>query len=206
MKLFCLPIVLCLALPLSGQAAPSSGTPLNLHYALLNDTSGKTLWPKGMEQQVNLAGRFLEQVVRPGTDVGSLVNFGEKSYLDVQNSTEPAVLKAKLIHEGHGGTRAFDAVVAAANWLDKYRIPDSRKAIFLFSDGDDNGSEWSLQRVITSVQAVHVPVFAIAPAVVEHQKQGKDLRQLASATGGRVYFVSKADTYDFAALKRELGR
>lgn len=30
--------------------------------------------------------------------------------------------------------------------------------------------------------------------------------KLASATGGHVYFISKADTYDFAALKRDLGR
>ena len=206
MKFFCLPILLCFALPHSSQGVPSSAPAPNLHYALLNDISGKTLWPKGTEQQVNLATQFLEQVVRPGTDVGSLVNFGEKSYLDVQNSNEPVVLKAKLIHEGHGGTRAWDAVVAAANWLDKYQFPDSRKAIFLFSDGDDNGSQWPLQKVITSVQAVHVPVFVIAPAVVEHKKQGKDLRQLASETGGHVYFVSKTNTCDFKALKQDLGR
>ena len=206
MKFFVLPIVLCLALPLSSQTVPSSGTPLNLQYALLNDTSGKTLWPKGMEQQVNLASQFLEQVVRPGTDIGSLVNFGENFYLDVQNSTKPADIKAKLIREGRGGTRAFDAVVAAANWLDKYQVRDSRKAIFLFSDGDDNASRWPLAKTITSVQAVHIPIFVIAPAVVEHKKQGKDLGKLASATGGHVYFVSKTDTYDFAVLKHDLGR
>src|SRR5215470_4771823 len=44
MKIFDLAIILCLGLPLSGQQVPPSGTPLNLHYALLNDTSGKTLW------------------------------------------------------------------------------------------------------------------------------------------------------------------
>jgi hypothetical protein len=159
-----------------------------------------------MEQQVNLASQFLEQVVRPGTDIGSLVNFGENFYLDVQNSTKPADIKAKLIREGRGGTRTFDAVVAAANWLDKYQFRDSRKAIFLFSDGDDNASKWPFQKTITSVQAVHIPIFVIAPAVVEHTKQGKDLGKLASATGGHVYFVSKADTYDFAALKHDLGR
>jgi len=206
MKVSYLPIVLCLALPLSSQAVPSAGTPLNLHYALLNDTSGKTLWPKGMEQQVNLESQFLEQVVRSGTDIGSLVNFGENFYLDVQNSTKPADIKAKLIREGRGGTSTFDAVVAAANWLDKYQFRDSRKAIFLFSDGDDNASKWPLQKTITSVQAVHIPIFVIAPAVVEHKKQGKDLGKLASATGGHVYFVSKADSYDFAALKHDLGR
>ncbi|HZQ93847.1 MAG TPA: vWA domain-containing protein [Candidatus Sulfotelmatobacter sp.] len=206
MKFFCLPIMLCVALPLSSQGVPSSGPPLNLHYALLNDTSGKTLWPRGMEQQVYLASQFLEQVVRPGTDIGSLVNFGEKFYLDVQNSTKPADIKAKLIREGHSGTSVFDAVVAAANWLDKYQFRDSRKAIFLFSDGDDNASRWPLVKTIASVQAVHIPVFVIAPAVVEHKKQGKDLGKLATATGGHVYFVSKTETYNFAALKHDLGR
>jgi hypothetical protein len=206
MKLFCLPILLCLALPLSSQTVPPSETPLNLHYALINDASGKTLWPKGTEQQVNLASQFLDQVVRPGTDIGSLVNFGENFYLDVENSTKPDDIKTKLIREGHGGTRAFDALVAAANWLEKDQFPNSRKAIFLFSDGDDNASQWGLQKTITSVQAVHIPVFVIAPAAVEHKRQGNDMAKLASATGGHVYFVSKADTYDFTALKRDLGR
>jgi len=206
MKFICLPILLCLALPLSGQTVPTSETPLNLHYALLNDTSGKTLWPKGTEQQVTLASQFLDQVVRPDTDIGSLVNFSEDFYLDVQNSTKPAEIKTKLIREGHGGTRTFDALVAAANWLEKDQFPDSRKAIFLFSDGDDNASQWGLQKTITSVQAVHIPVFVIAPAAVEHKRQGNDMVKLASATGGHVYFVPKADTYDFAALKHDLGR
>src|SRR5215468_8614120 len=115
MKFFCAAILLCFAVPLFSQAAPPSEAHPHLHYALLNDTSGKTLWPKGMEQQVSLECQFLEQVVRPGTDIGTLVNFSEGFYLDVQNSTEPADLKARLIHEGHGGTRTFDAVVAAAN-------------------------------------------------------------------------------------------
>ena len=168
--------------------------------------SGKTLWPRGIEQQVSLESQFLEQVVRPGTDIGSLVNFADNFYIDVQNSTKPADLKFKLIRQEHGGTRAFDALVATANWLDKYQFPDSRKAIFLFSDGDDNASQLSLQKAITSVQAVHIPVFVIAPTAVEHKKQGKDLGKLASETGGHVYFVPKANTYDFTTLKHDLGR
>jgi hypothetical protein len=154
---------------------------------------------------VNLAKQFLKQVVKSGSDVGSLVNFGEDFFLDVQNSTNPDVIANKLIHEGRGGTKAFDAVVAAANWLDKYQFPDTRKAIFLFSDGDDNASLTSLQKAITAVQVVHVPVFVIAPSAVERKRQGKDMDKLANATGGHVYFVPKTDSFDFAALKRDLG-
>jgi hypothetical protein len=206
MKLPFLLILLCLALPLSSQAAPPPDAPPNLYYVLLNDTSGKTLWPKGTEQQASLASQFLEQVVRPGMDIGSLVNFDGDFFLDMQDSKKPADIKAKLIREGHGPTRTFDAVASAADWLDKHQFPDSRKAIFLFSDGDDNASQWGLQQTITSIQASHIPIFVIAPTGIEHKKQGRDMVKLARATGGHVYFVPTADTYDFAALKHDLGR
>lgn len=204
---FCrLVFIICLVLPCFGQQSTPSEMPPNLHYALLNDASGTTLWPKGTDQQVDLEIQFLAQVVRPGTDVGSLVNFNDNLFLDVQNSTKPTDLKAKLVREGRGSTKAFDALVATANWLDKYQFPDSRKAIFLFCDGDDNASNLSLQKTITSIQAVHIPVYVISPATVEHKKPGKEMQKLASATGGHAYFVSDPSTFDFAALKHELGR
>jgi hypothetical protein len=91
-----------------------------------------------------------------------------------------------------------------AGWI--VSVPDTRKAIFLFSDGDDNASLTSLQGIIVAVQAVHIPVFVIAPSSVEHKRQGKDLDKIASATGGHVYFAPKTDSFNFAARKRDLGR
>ena len=194
-------------LPLFGKQTLPSATSERLQYALLNDTSGRSLWPNGIAQQVNLEDQFLTEVVKPGTDVGSLVNFAENYFLDVQNSTDPTSIKAKIIHDQRGGTRVFDAVAAAADYLNSYQLPDSRKAIFLFSDGDDNASMWPLTKVITHVQAVHIPVFVIAPAAVEQKRRGRELNTLATATGGRAYFVpKKAGSFDFVDLKRDLGR
>jgi len=207
MKRATLTTILCLTLPVLGQQMPPSPTSVRLHYALLNDTSGRTLWPNGIRQQVKLEDEFLSEVVKPGTDFGSLVNFADAYYLDVQNSTDPKNIENKIIHDQRGGTGVWDAVVAAARYLDKNQLPDSKRAVFLFSDGDDDASRWPLAKVITQGQAVHIPVFVIAPAAVEHKKQGKDLDKLATATGGHAYFVPrKADSFDFADLKRDLGR
>src|SRR5215475_8978411 len=150
------------------QAGPPSAN--GLHYALLNDTSGKTLWPRGISQQVTLETQFLAEVVKPGSDIGSLVNFSEEFFLDVQNSKDPNAIAAKLIREGRHATKIYDSLVATARWLDKYQFPDTHKAIFLFSDGDDNASFTSLQGAIAAVQAVHIPIFVVAPSTVEHKR------------------------------------
>jgi hypothetical protein len=176
-----------------------------MQYVLLNDTSGRTLWPKGIEQQVSMASEFLRQVVTPGSDLGSLVNFSEEFWLEVENSTDPDELVAKLIHQGRHGTKLYEAVVEAARWLSKQEPSDKRKIIFVFSDGDDDASQISLQDAITTVQSLHTPVVVITPSVVERKKPGKDMKQLANATGGHAYFV-RGYSLDFALLKRDLAR
>jgi hypothetical protein len=72
MKRATLTTILCLALPVFGQQMPPSPTSVRLHYALLNDTSGRTLWSNGIRQQVKLEDGFLSEVIKPGADVGSL--------------------------------------------------------------------------------------------------------------------------------------
>jgi hypothetical protein len=116
-----------------------------LQYMVLNDTSGKTLWPGGIEQQANTAARFLKQVVRPSSDIGTLVNFSEEFSLDVENSTNPDDIVAKLVRRGHYATALYQALVSAAQWLAKQESSDRHKIIFVFSDGDDNASQISVE-------------------------------------------------------------
>lgn len=104
MKRATLTITLCLVLPVFGQQMPSSPTSVRLQYALLNDTSGKNLWPNGIRQQVKLEDEFLTEVIKPGADVGSLVNFAENYFLDVQNSTDPKnILSQAFFIRGEDG-------------------------------------------------------------------------------------------------------
>jgi Mg-chelatase subunit ChlD len=206
MKLSILPIVFCLSMTVYGQqaAAPSPGT--SWQYVLLNDKSGRTLWPGGIEEQANAAAQLLKEVVRPGTDLGSLVNFNEHFPLDVENSTNPDEIPAKLARHGRQGTRLYDALIATADWLAKQESPDKRKLIFVFSDGDDDASQLNLQETIASAQRAQIPIIVIAPSAVEHKRPGKALKRLATRTGGHVYFLHENKSFDFALINRDLGR
>jgi Mg-chelatase subunit ChlD len=206
MKLSILPLVLCLSLGVSGQQAPAASPGTPLQYVLLNDKSGRTLWPGGIEEQANAAAQLLKEVVKHRSDVGSLINFNQEFLMEVENSTDPTEIAAKLARQGRGGTQLFDALILAANWLAKQDSPDKRKVIFVFSDGDDNASQINLQETIVALQRTQIPVFVVAPSVVERKPQGKALKQLAARTGGHVSFLHENESFDFALVSHDLGR
>lgn len=179
-----------------------------LQYVLLNDASGRNQWPNGIKQQTDAADQLLRQVIVAGSDVGSLVNFGQEVYIDVQNENNPQKLAAKLERTGRSGTPMHDAVVSAAKWLAKQSaVADCRKVMFLFGDGEDNTSRSNLDQATEALQRTGIPIFIVAPSSVETKKQGERLRQLASRSGGRVYFLP-LDTrpVGFDSLKRDLAQ
>jgi len=191
----------------------TSITPLGgkrLQYVLLNDASGSTrnVWPNGTKQQTDAEDQFLKQIVVASSDVGTLVNFSDGIYVDVQNENNPEKLAAKLDRKGMGDTKIYDAVVSAVQWLARQAaLPDCRKVIFLFTDGDDNTSRSSLDEATDALQRTGIPIFIVAPSSVERKREGQKLSQLASQSGGRVYFLAR-DTkqvkFDF--LKRDLAQ
>ena len=188
-----------------GQRTADISTAPALQYVLLYDKSGNTLWPGGIKEQANAASQLLKDVVKPGMDVGTLVNFDEDFAIVVENSTQPDELSAKLIRKGSHGTRFWEAVVWAEECLAKQAPSDRKKVIFVFSDGDDDASQTPWEVIYTKLQKLHIPVFIVAPSVVEHKRPGNRIAQMASATAGAAYFVGKGNP-DFARLKRDLGR
>ncbi len=193
------PVAIASVTPLAGK---------HLQYVLLNDQSGSTRWPDGIKQQTEVADQLLKQVVAAGSDIGSLVNFGDDVFIDVQNEKDPLKLAGKLERTGRGGTKLYDAVVSAGKWLAKQPVnPDHRKVMFLFCDGEDNTSKSRLSEAIDTLQRATIPIFIIAPSSVETKKQGEKLRQLSRETGGRVYFLPR-DTkqVEFTLLKQDLSQ
>jgi hypothetical protein len=191
----------------------TSITPLaeqGLQYVLLNDASGRNLWPNGMKQQSDAADQLLKQVIMASSDIGSLVNFSDQAvhrfHIDAQNENDPQKLAAKLERSGSGATGMYDAVVSAAKWLGKQdATPARRKVIFLFCDGGDTASRSSLDDATEALQRTRVPIFIVAPGTTT---DGEKLRRLASSSGGRVYFFSIGDRRQvkFDLLKRDLGQ
>ncbi|HLE32641.1 MAG TPA: OmpA family protein [Bacteroidota bacterium] len=63
-----------------------------------------------------------------------------------------------------------------------------RKAVILFSDGEDNGSETGLDQVRHALASYNIPVYAIDLNSVEN----KILKDLALSSGGEYFFVKRA--------------
>jgi len=198
-------IVFGLTLGAYGQRTADLSAAPTLQYVLLYDKSERTLWPGGIEEQANAASQLLKDVVRSGKDVGTLVNFDEDFSIAVENSNQPDDISAKLTRQGSHGTRFWEAVVWAEEWLAKQEPSGRKKVIFVFSDGDDNASQTPWEDIYAKLQKLHIPVFIVAPSVVEHKKPGKRIAQMVSATAGAAYFVGKGNL-DFARLKHDLGQ
>jgi von Willebrand factor type A domain len=186
-----------LKVELNGQPVTIlSITPLgseHLQYVLLNDQNRHTRWPNGNKQQTELADRFLKQVVVAGTDMGTLINFGEYVFLDVQNDNNPQKLAAKVEPVGNvDRSQLYDALVMATRWLAKQpRNSATRRVLVLFSDGQDNASKSNLRQATEAVQLARIPILIVAPSSVENRKEGETLLQLASDCGGKVYFMPR---------------
>jgi hypothetical protein len=162
----------------------------HLQYILLNDSSKTNQWPGGIKQQTDVVDTFLKEVIVPGSDVGSLVNFNEQTYIDIQDETDPKKLRAKLQRTGSGRTALYDTVLRSTLYLAQQPAdPKKRKVLFLFSDGDDNASEVNIEQLTEACAKAGIPIFIFAPSSVETTTQGGRLRRLASRSGGRVYFL-----------------
>ncbi|MBI4418583.1 MAG: tetratricopeptide repeat protein [Ignavibacteriales bacterium] len=69
-----------------------------------------------------------------------------------------------------------------------------RKAVVLFSDGDDNGSVSGMEKIREMIRATDIPIYAIDLNVSENAA----LKDLATRSGGEYFFVRRAS--DLAPL------
>jgi len=181
-----------------------SGKPLQ--YVLINDQRLHNQWPGGRDQQAHVAKELLKQVVSSGSDIGTLVNYSDAVFLDVQDERDPKKLSSQIRATGIGPARLYEAVVAGTKWLAKQPTTrDGRKVTFLVCDGSDTGSHVGLADAIKALQEASFPIFVVAPSDSEKKKQGQDMRELAEQSGGRAYFLGPSTRYlTFDDLKRDL--
>ncbi len=161
---------------------------LPLAVGLVLDTSGSMQETIGEAKQA--ASDFLAGVVRP-TDRCFAVGFSDRPRLlmgltpDVQ-----AVQLAFRELPAVGNTALHDAMVFALYQLRGVR---GRKAVVLLSDGDDSSSLVSYEDALEFARRSGAAIYAIGLNVGSTQFAIRDkLEKLASETGGRSYFVSKA--------------
>jgi Ca-activated chloride channel family protein len=87
-----------------------------------------------------------------------------------------------------GETALYDATASALAKLKPFR---RRKAVILFTDGEDNRSRLSVEQVIGMARASEASIYAVAQGDESKSKVLKNyLHRLAEESGGRSYFIA----------------
>ena len=200
----------------------SKSTDLPLTLALIVDASGSQDH-FGKEHQKALEV-FLKDVLRPQDRV-FVVGFGNHLRLvsDYTNSPEQVLDAYVQFSKGKGqfpeigpkedrdlGTAFYDSIFYSVT--EKLAKSEGRKAILMFSDGEDNSSSHNMMTTIETAQAENVPIYAIRYTETKHgkltarNKYGISVMdRIAIETGGLHINAEKTDpqTY-FSQIAEEL--
>jgi len=185
--------------------ARSADLPLTL--GLIVDVSGSQ--EHFVKQDQHDLEAFLRDVLT-GRDRAFLLRFGDHLRLGCDFSSSPEALLAGISNKGapelvpderSGGTAFYDAVYYAT--IRKLASAEGpRKAIVLFSDGEDNSSAHHLLDSIEAAQSENVPIFAIrytetkrGHLTARNQYGISVMARLAHDTGGLDFDAQKEDLH-----------
>ena len=185
-----------------------SNQPLTL--GIMIDTSASQTQVLGIEQ--DSCAEFLRSVVR-SKDLAFVINFDVDVDLDQDFTNNVRALKRALdkmqINNGGGGgppglgggpipnpnprgTLLYDAIFLAAD--EKLKTEVGRKAMIIFTDGEDQGSRTRIREAIEAAQKADVICYVIL--IADRGFYGgfgysgdADMKKLADETGGRVIEV-----------------
>lgn len=140
-----------------------------------------------------------------GSERVSLLAFNERFFvLSRQASRTPRL--AELIEqlEPSGYTSLYDTIARALNILDSQR---ARKALLVFTDGEDSSSLLSVESVRRRIEEHDVPVYVVTlgnPTAL--RRVNKIVRRLAAVSGGQVFAVNRLDRLQgvLAEIREEL--
>jgi len=169
-----------------------------ISLALLLDTSAS------MEERMTVAQEaaigFAKQLRKD--DQAEVIDFDSQVRILSPFTNDAAALeKAIRTTTPNGSTSLYNAIYIALSELKKVKTPESgeirRQAIVLLSDGDDTSSLVEFDVVLERAKRSDIAIYAIGLRAGElARREFKEaefvLKQLASETGGRAYFVNDA--------------
>jgi VWFA-related protein len=101
-----------------------------------------------------------------------------------------AVKQAVLRTRAGGTTALFDAIAQVATEIS---TRSGKKALIVFTDGDDNASMLNLQSAMTRAKKVGIPIYSVAQGeALSSSALVRQLRSISDFTNGLAYEVRKA--------------
>ena len=161
---------------------------------LVIDNSGSM---RDKRPRVNEAALTLVQSSNP-QDEAFVVNFNDDFYLDLDKdftNSIPELKEALERIDSRGSTALRDAILGSLDHLKK--ASKDKKVLLVVTDGEDNASRNSLERMIREVQKTDTVIYTIGLLGQENKKEAKRARkaleQISAASGGLAFFPENVD-------------
>ena len=121
-----------------------------------------------------------------------VVNFNDEAYLDVPFTHDQKKMEQGLSRiDSRGGTAMRDAINMSIDYA-KANGKHDKKVLIIVTDGNDNASATTLERVVQRALQSEVLIYAVGLLEEEQRheaaKAKRALKELTSATGGMVFY------------------
>jgi Ca-activated chloride channel family protein len=179
---------------------PDANGPISV--ALLIDGSGSMRQSSAISKRL---GETLLALLNAHSDEMALMSFDTRLITLRDFTSDFQQLRAGLNEvETWGATSLYDAIAGAAAVVEQHTR--KRRAVLVVTDGSDNWSTYSAEKVAWIASTIDVPVYVLAvtanaAGASDAQTAGGELGDLARATGAD-YFSADTETRQAMALGR----
>jgi Ca-activated chloride channel family protein len=137
-----------------------------------------------------------------------LVDFNSEAFIDQDFTTSLDKLQQGLSYiKPSGGTAAYDALVASADYLTK-NARNPKQVLIIITDGEDNASSATLEQAIRRIQDLDGPVIYCIGLLFGQDTDKREARHarrvletIAQQTGGVAYFPKSLKEVDGVAAE-----
>ena len=169
--------------------------------ALVVDNSGSM---RDKRQKVEAASIALVKASNRQDEV-MIVNFNDEAYEDVPFTGEIKRMEEGLTRiDSRGGTAMRDAISMTIDRV-KERGKKDKKILLIITDGNDNTSAITLEKLIQKAQESEIVHYAIGLLSEEERREARRAKRaldtLTATTGGLVYYPKDLAEVDKIALQ-----
>jgi VWFA-related protein len=155
---------------------------------LVIDDSGSMMTKRA---RVEAAALALVRESNPQDEV-FIVNFNDDHYLDVPFTGDIHKMEQGIAKiDSRGGTAMRDAISASLDYM-KENAKKDKKVLLIITDGNDNASNTSLEKVVGRANQMETVIYAIGLFTEEEKheaaKARRALNELTSTTGGLAFY------------------
>jgi VWFA-related protein len=171
---------------------------------IIIDDSGSMMTKRARVEAASLA---MVRESNPQDEV-FIVNFNDDAYLDVPFTNDMHKMEQGLARiDSRGGTAMRDAISMSLDYM-KAKAKKDKKVLMVITDGNDNASNISLEKVVARSNQSDTLVYAIGLFTEEEKheaaKARRALKEMTSATGGLAFYPKEVS--EVKALAVEIAR